>query len=152
MELPEKIKEIPTPRFSDFKEGDKRKKRVKLGRILVFIFILLITFSIIKKSKLILNLDLGYKKGAIVSPLPDLSFEDKLREKLLKINLKPESYFYINESDIEVGFQGNLKVIISKTKSLESQLTSLQLIVKRFRIEGRRIKKIDLRFKNPVIE
>ena len=53
--------------------------------------------------------------------------------------------------EIEIWLQGQILVLFNGEKDLESQLDSLQLILSRAKIEGKSIKKIDLRFDKPVI-
>ncbi len=43
------------------------------------------------------------------------------------------------------------KVFLDKRKPIESQLNALQLIINQDRINGRKAKKIDLRFNNPIV-
>lgn len=57
----------------------------------------------------------------------------------------------ISLREIEVWLQGQTLVLFNGEKDLGSQLDSLQLILSRSKIEGKSIKKIDLRFSKPVI-
>jgi cell division septal protein FtsQ len=45
-----------------------------------------------------------------------------------------------------------LTIYLSPTQEVERQLTVLQLIIEKYKIEGKRLKEIDLRFKEPVVE
>jgi len=57
----------------------------------------------------------------------------------------------ISLREIEIWLEGQTLVLFNGEKDLESQLDSLQLILSRSKIEGKSIKKIDLRFSKPVI-
>jgi hypothetical protein len=57
----------------------------------------------------------------------------------------------VSSREIEVWLQGQTLVLFNGEKDLENQLDSLQLILSRSKIEGKSIKKIDLRFDKPVI-
>ncbi|MBI3385369.1 hypothetical protein HY030_04215 [Candidatus Gottesmanbacteria bacterium] len=59
---------------------------------------------------------------------------------------------YLDNDTVEASLTSGVKVIFSLKKEPISLVTSLQLILSRFRIEGRKVSKIDLRFKNPVVE
>lgn len=59
---------------------------------------------------------------------------------------------YLDEETVEASLTSGIKVTFSLKKDPIGLVTSLQLILSRFRIEGRKINKIDLRFKNPIVE
>lgn len=59
---------------------------------------------------------------------------------------------YLDNETVEASLSSGVKVIFSLKKEPINLVTSLQLILSRFRIEGRKVNKIDLRFKNPVVE
>lgn len=56
-----------------------------------------------------------------------------------------------SERYLEIKLKDNLEIIFSLQKETQIQLDSLQLIFSRAKIEGRKIKKIDLRFDKPVV-
>ena len=69
-----------------------------------------------------------------------------------QLNLwEPKEIHLASESYLEIGFKDNLEVLFSLQKEAQIQLDSLQLIFSRAKIEGRNIKKIDLRFDKPVV-
>lgn len=91
-------------------------------------------------------------KGEIVSPLSKTtarnnSLESILRESKIsfsKIEKATDSSYlvFIREAGV---------VNISSSKNLKQQVSSLQLILSRLTIEGKRFKRLDLRFDKPVI-
>lgn len=105
---------------------------------------------------LILILSLIYtsfiKKAILVNPLS----ENKLQESTIYSDLTKHAisfttilektdYFIVTLSD-------NSMVYITKNKSIGQQLSSLQLIRSKLKIEGKEIKSLDLRFDQPVIK
>lgn len=70
----------------------------------------------------------------------------------LKINLVEFNVVHlISSQEIEVWLKNEILVLFNGEKEIKSQLDSLQLIFSRAKIEGKEIKKIDLRFNKPVI-
>ncbi len=53
--------------------------------------------------------------------------------------------------EAKIRLKDSVLVLFNLTKEIENQLDSLQLILSRSKIEGKQIKKIDLRFDKPVI-
>lgn len=129
------------------------KKRLKLAFFIIVVFLLLFFLSQVKKIfNLSLSVNLKKEPKNIVKPINDSLLESKIKEELVRFNLKIKSLVIVNEEDSEIVLDNNIRVLLNNQENLKYQLTSLQLILDRFRIEGRLLKKIDLRFKNPVIE
>ncbi len=59
---------------------------------------------------------------------------------------------YTGQEGIEVQAEENLTVLFSREKDLESQIRALQMIVKKYRIEGKRLKQVDLRYEQPIVK
>ena len=57
----------------------------------------------------------------------------------------------VSRQEIEVWLNGGALILLNGERDISSQLDSLQLILSRAKIEGKSIKKIDLRFDKPVI-
>ncbi len=106
---------------------------------------------------------LGYffHDSLYVSPIPSTlssktlknseEFLDTLASTLKKKHIPYRSITYIQESIYKVsGEQGEVILFTSK-KSLDEQISSLQLILSSLTIEGKHFSKIDLRFDKPVI-
>ena len=118
-------------------------------------------FSIIILSHLVKNIDREaflkiftnpFQSKSIVVPLPQQDsqreLESILREKKIEIVSSPtasDSAILVNLSNSET------LVIFSANKDLLLQISSLQIVLNRLTIEGRKGKKIDLRFDNPVV-
>jgi len=65
--------------------------------------------------------------------------------------LEPEVSRIINAQEIEVWLKDGVLTLFNGEKDIGVQLDSLQFIYSRSKIEGKQIKKIDLRFDKPVI-
>ncbi|MDD3679419.1 MAG: hypothetical protein PHX72_00975 [Candidatus Shapirobacteria bacterium] len=68
------------------------------------------------------------------------------KEKRLSIEIieeKPDMIRLLLETGVEV--------FLDKKKALDAQLNALQLIINQDKINGRKPKKIDLRFNNPIV-
>ena len=67
---------------------------------------------------------------------------------------KPQISFikYTDQEGLEVRASGPLTIFLSHTKSLEWQLEDLQTIVQKYKIEGKDLKQVDLRYDQPVIK
>lgn len=79
--------------------------------------------------------------------------EPPVLEKLISLELysweptiKP-----ISSQEIEIDLKNGPQVIVSSQKDIRAQLDSLQLILLRAKIEGKKIKRVDLRFNKPVV-
>lgn len=59
---------------------------------------------------------------------------------------------FVEPQGTEVKANGQLTIFLSREKNLESQLRALQLIIKKYRIEGKGLKSVDLRYSQPVIK
>lgn len=78
----------------------------------------------------------------------------KVMEILLEIRmhlLEPKIAKVGSLRKIEIWLKDETLVLMSAKKPIDSQLDSLQLIHSRAKIEGKQVKKIDLRFDKPVI-
>jgi cell division septal protein FtsQ len=73
-------------------------------------------------------------------------------DKLGQINLMPLTIDIIGQDMLVFNLNDDKKIVFSIKKEKESQDYQLQLIIRQFKIEGKEFKKIDLRFKKPVIE
>ena len=58
---------------------------------------------------------------------------------------------YVDQKGIEVQAEENLTILFSQEKNLEAQIRSLQMIVKKYKIEGKELRRMDLRFDQPVV-
>lgn len=98
-----------------------------------------------------------------VSPLPFLkeiafsstanneAVKDKIAADLAKKHLLYTRIDTVAENSYSIQLSDGSIIIITKNKDISSQITSLQVIYNRLTMEGKRFKKLDLRFSKPVI-
>lgn len=123
----------------------KKQKKIKiyLG-ILILIFALL---SMVLFYKIIFT-----KKTLFISPLSSIgfskntSFENKLKNA--KIDF---TRLNISKNEYRFDVKGEGLVIMTGTKNIDEQISSLQVILKNLKIKGIRFKSLDFRYDKPVI-
>ncbi len=90
----------------------------------------------------------------LVSPLSKISLKSDKRvveEALLKNRITYSSIDIASDSSFLVNLSDGAKVIITPKKNISSQINSLQLMLNRLTIEGKRIKIVDFRYDRPVV-
>jgi hypothetical protein len=131
----------------------KRTNRL-IRRKKIAIYILLLGFFL---SFLSLFLALFYNVLFKVSPQTPVSKSNNSVMLNLETSLKNKSIQYQKiEQGSDLSFYVYLNdgglIIFSAKKDLFNQISSLQLILPRLTIEGKRLKKLDFRFDKPIIE
>lgn len=136
-----------------------QKSRKKIKRLIWIVFILGIIctaafLGLMKRNKINLP-NIFNNQTEIVSPLANPTkidkLKDKLKEKGIEIDWRSEKENKIENKKWEMRLKNGESVIFSLEKDIDEQINSLQMILKRFKIEGRQFEKIDLRFEKPVI-
>lgn len=143
-----------------FFKRTKRKNR-KIKKIF-FLFFGLIFFL------LAIVVIVFHKKSSIVSPVPnsfllkslknvstsDLRMFDKtksIEESLKKSDIPFSKVMVSTGSSYIVFLSEGGEVIISPNKDLSFQISSLQLVLSRFTIEGKKFRSLDFRYDRPVV-
>jgi|GEM_PF-4021926 len=126
----------------------KDNKRIKFGLIilLTLIFFLLLTF----KNKPLEYIKSFLSEKTIIKPISENNLKEILINQLVLAEIDVKN-INIHQNKIDVVLKDNTLVILSD-KNIEKQVTSLQRVLERFKIEGRKVSVIDLRFANPVIK
>lgn len=136
----------------------RRKIFIFIIPIGVFIFILLslyllntfTSFSFFKKNFLSpIAINGSLKKGYQI--LLNKNPSKELEILLLKNKISFSSINQGLDYSYIVKFKDGEEVIFSSKKSLDPQVTSLQFVLSRLTIEGKRFVRLDLRFDKPVI-
>lgn len=124
-----------------------RKKRVAI--IILFLGLLLSSISLISSYYYT-----NYSKEPPVNPVSKkkLYSEEDLKRMLRDKNIQFAKVSYGDDLSFYIDLRDGGQAIFSFNKGLESQISSLQLILSRLTIEGKRLKKLDFRFDKPVIE
>lgn len=133
-----------------FSKNRKRKNK-KYFKFLTFIF-LFTGILLLAVSLFILNSYLFFGKP-LISPIgksftkPENNFMSLLKNA--KINVS--SFSVATDSSYMVSLVDNGTVIFNPSKNLDMQVRSLQIILSRLTIEGKRFKSLDFRFDKPVV-
>lgn len=90
--------------------------------------------------------------GKLVGPSAKNDLYIELVNQLAQNDLGVGYINFLDEQTIEASLSSGIKVLFSTKKDIKREVASLQLILARFRIEGRKVNKIDLRFNNAFIE
>jgi hypothetical protein len=134
---------------------DKRKK-IKRKLILPLVLILVLVGGILFFNFKSFNFSFDWSdlfpSSHLIRPIPEENLEEEIKEKLVPLRLNLQSLDDSDEREIIATFSGNLTVIFSKEKDLRSQVTSLQFILWRTKIEGKLPYLVDFRFNKPIIK
>jgi hypothetical protein len=125
----------------------KEKLKVKIKLIFTICVILLIT--VIGLEFLYFN----FIKVSVISPLAKSKFsrQTNLENELAKKKIPFVSVTASSDGSFIVKLLDQGGVILSSKKDIGSQLSSLQLMLARLTIEGKKLKILDFRFDNPVV-
>jgi len=128
-------------------------KRRKNRKKVFFFKAVLVLFMIILLLLFVYILYLYFKKPVIISPLGEktISKIQTITDSLIKNHIPYTSIETASDSSYLVNLSDGGQVIISGAKDIGIQISSLQLILKRLTIEGKRIKKVDFRFEKPLL-
>jgi hypothetical protein len=124
---------------------EQNKHWLKLT-VMLFIVLLIILcglgFVYLNFGKVSLISPLAQNKASKIAVVEELFSKDKIG--LANITSSSDGSFVANLASGE-------EVILSSKKDIGSQLSSLQLILSRLTIEGKKLKVLDFRFDNPVV-
>lgn len=126
---------------------EKSKSRIKLA----FILLLFLSFAFLLIEYLYLNFSFG--RNTYLSPIAK---EKKskiitLETELEKANVAFKTVIASSDANLIVHLIDGSVVILSSKKDIKNQISSLQLILSRLTIEGKKLKILDFRFDNPVV-
>ncbi|RJQ37968.1 hypothetical protein C4559_02715 [Candidatus Microgenomates bacterium] len=132
----------------------KRNKRKIIFTVCFFGLIFFFVFIFVFKLKPNLN----FGKKVFISPLAlnlkpvsGDSGVKNLESILKKNNISFSSVEISTGSSYLIKTTDGGEVVLSSEKSLENQISSLQLILSRLTIEGKRFERFDFRFDKPII-
>lgn len=134
------------PRRTLTKKQKKEISRKKLGIGLVFLGLSVIAF-------LLFYLAFVQKDAPILNPLS--KDQASTTTKVIKI-LKERKVSYkeietTKDLKYKIKLENKSEVILDPGKSLEEQISSLQLIVSQLKIEGKAFKRLDFSYQKPII-
>lgn len=126
------------------RNNQRRKKYI--GFLLVFIILLILGI----KSPEIVGKIRAIFPGEMVIPVVTLSDQDRFKMLLGEKGIVVSGLDW-GERQITATVSGNLIVLFLNNDKLVSQVTSLQFILSRSKIEGKSPRRVDLRFDKPVL-
>lgn len=137
--------------FMKFKKTvTKREKKAaskkKLGKAIVFTGLIIINFILIYVAFI-------EKPEPIINPLSknQVSTTDIVEKKLKTEKIEYTSFVTNKDLNYIIKLKSGAEVIIDQDKNIEEQLSSLQLILKQLKIEGKTLKRLDFRYQKPII-
>ena len=97
----------------------------------------------------------------VISPIP-LSFQGKrpalddssviaLKKMLSKYEISYDQIYTTKEGDYIIKLNPDGEVLLNQNAALEQNISSLQLVLARITMEGKRFSRLDFRFEKPVI-
>ncbi|MGI6775882.1 MAG: cell division protein FtsQ/DivIB [Patescibacteria group bacterium] len=131
---------MKTPRLN-LKEKERAKKRLLFLIIITSIFWI---YFLSQSAKAFYT-----QKETLSSPV--IAIEEEIAKELEKKGIKAKITEIKSDMIILKLANGNTEVILGKDKSITDQIRALQLILNDNKMGEGEAKKIDLRFKNPVI-
>ena len=126
---------------------DRKKNRIKFA--LKALLVLLVLLFVIEFA----YLHFSFGKATYINPIvQSRTFENSdLENQLQKNNISFTSISSNSSGSSTITLSDGGEVILSSKKDIGSQISSLQLILSRLTIEGKRLKILDFRFDNPVV-
>lgn len=126
----------------------KKSPRSKKGP-LVLLLLLIITLIVIVLSRQ--GIRFTFSSKDLVNPLGAFSQEEKFKEKLRQYGFEVKEAIF-GEDHVQITLGDKTIIFFSLKRDLTSQVASLQFVLSRNKIEGRKPSIIDLRFEKPVLK
>ncbi|MBI2622107.1 hypothetical protein HYW66_00530 [Candidatus Microgenomates bacterium] len=123
----------------------KSRRRLFIAIALVIIFLTLTAVGFLK------NWSLPSFSSETVTPLPAIDPINQLTNLLSEKNIPVSFPLIATSSGILARLTDGSEVYLSINKDFTSQVEALQIMLARFKIEGKQIKKIDLRWAQPIV-
>lgn len=135
---------------------NKQRNRFVVGLIFLFILLGAVILAAVKnadKNFFLRFFTNPFEKKEIVIPLSKNDPVDEIKAILQQKNIKFDGNIISSDSAIlvKLAFPQNIEVWFDKHKDLLMQVSSLQIILNKFTIEGRIARKVDLRFSEPLV-
>ena len=126
----------------------KKSSGLKKGR-LILLLLLIITLIIVVFARQ--RIGLTFSPKDLINPLGAFSREEKFEEKLRQYDFEIKEVLFENNY-IQITLGDKTIIFFSLNKDLTSQVASLQFVLSRNKIEGRKPSIIDLRFEKPILK
>lgn len=133
--------------YRKFKKGSKAIFTIPVPYIVLFLLSLVLFYGLYI-----------FKSTRFLSPIPlfvpsslETSDTKTLEQLLKKYQVSYAEIIDNKDGSYAVGLLGGERIVFTSKKPLEPQISSLQLLISRLTIEGKRIEKLDFRYDKPVI-
>lgn len=140
-------------RWSQMKFKEKQKNKKTFHRFLVGLILLLLLGGVAFYG-IFKNIDIRkptFFKKELIIPVPSNDPLKELESRLSRENIPINFPLMATESGISATLSEGGQIIFSREKDFNSQVDSLQIILSRLKIEGKKVKKVDFRFDKPVV-
>lgn len=150
----------PAPVFVTKKFNKRKNSFFNLVAAIILILVLFGTLTpLILHTKETISQGLGRVLALVASneqtetvqPL-EKSFEDRLRQELDPTFFEVKEFRSVDDFSLAAISNQNIEAIFSSREDLKKQVSSLQTLLVKSRIESKPIKKVDLRFNKLVVE
>jgi hypothetical protein len=92
-----------------------------------------------------------FNNGTVTAATDDDTAKSTIATQLGKQHIAYKRIDTSEQNSYSIQLAGGEIIIVTKNKDIPSQIASLQVIYNRLTMEGKRFKKLDLRFSKPVI-
>jgi hypothetical protein len=133
------------------KVESKKPLLISLGISLFLIILFAIFFWLSQTNERVQLLLASFGQKPIVAPLPHKNPEEEVRNLLIEKGVHVAEIRMVSDSAILVTLTTGTQVLMNPFKDITVQVNSLQIIVNKLTIEGKQPKRIDLRFKDPIV-
>lgn len=133
-------------------------KKRKLRKKRIFYLFYIIVFIIAVSFPVIIFLVLS-RESPLISPIATTiknnfargGMLEDYKKSLAKSNIEFDNISLSSDLSIHLFLKNNGEVIFSSEKDMDAQISSLQLIISRSTIEGKRLSRLDFRFDKPIV-
>jgi hypothetical protein len=128
------------------KKQKREASRKKLAIILIVVGLLVLNFVLAYSA-------FFQKPKPILSPLSknQISSNEVFEKKLKESNIEYTSITTEKDLSYLIKLKSGGEVLIDQDKDVEEQLSSLQLVLKQLKIEGKTLRRLDFRYQKPII-
>src|SRR3989344_7762773 len=148
---------LPDKLFKPAKPNTKIKTVLRVVEIILVLLVIAGTIGLVNvNSGRFLNF-LEKRKSAlfprvqIVSPIKEAGFQEKLIRSLPKGIFDPVKTTETKEGNLQVTSKQSITAIFSKEKDIAFQVSTLQTILIKAKIDKKKVKTIDFRFEKVVV-
>lgn len=133
-----------------------RRKIIYALSFTLVLFLLVGGGWLVKNDAVLVIKRLGIDYQGPLRPTNKEGVKEKLERQLKELALKEGLRFMgtsmVEEKSLIATFSGQLTCLFDLEKDVSSQLASLQFVLWRSKIEGKKLREVDLRFDKPVVE